>query len=53
LQVHAIDVPTIFKDFDDYWTPFFWAVRRQHRVTACRFPKIAVQSYATAFVQAW
>jgi SAM-dependent methyltransferase len=22
VEVRAIDVPTIFKDFDDYWTPF-------------------------------
>jgi SAM-dependent methyltransferase len=22
VQVHAIDVPTRFRDFDDYWTPF-------------------------------
>jgi SAM-dependent methyltransferase len=22
VQVRAIDVPTVFKDFDDYWTPF-------------------------------
>src|SRR6185436_12586142 len=22
IQVHAIDVPTRFRDFDDYWTPF-------------------------------
>jgi hypothetical protein len=23
VQVRSIDVPTIFKDFDDYWTPFW------------------------------
>ena len=22
VAVHAIDVPTVFRDFDDYWTPF-------------------------------
>jgi hypothetical protein len=22
VEVRAIDVPTIFKDFDDFWTPF-------------------------------
>ena len=22
VTVHAIDIPTIFQDFDDYWTPF-------------------------------
>jgi hypothetical protein len=22
VEVHAIDVPTIFHDFDDYWYPF-------------------------------
>jgi trans-aconitate methyltransferase len=22
VTVHAIDVPTVFRDFDDYWTPF-------------------------------
>jgi hypothetical protein len=22
VEVRAIDVPTAFKDFDDYWTPF-------------------------------
>jgi len=22
VRVMAIDVPTVFKDFDDYWTPF-------------------------------
>ena len=22
VQVNAIDVPTLFRDFDDYWTPF-------------------------------
>jgi SAM-dependent methyltransferase len=22
VEVHAIDVPTIFRDFDDYWSPF-------------------------------
>jgi len=22
VAVRAIDVPTVFKDFDDYWTPF-------------------------------
>jgi hypothetical protein len=22
IEVHAIDVPTRFRDFDDYWTPF-------------------------------
>jgi hypothetical protein len=22
VEVRAIDVPTVFKDFDDYWTPF-------------------------------
>lgn len=22
IVVHAIDVPTVFRDFDDYWTPF-------------------------------
>src|SRR5229473_1773985 len=22
VQVRAIDVPTVFRDFDDYWTPF-------------------------------
>ena len=22
VQVHTIDVPTRFRDFDDYWTPF-------------------------------
>ena len=22
VAVHAIDVPTVFRDFDDYWAPF-------------------------------
>jgi hypothetical protein len=22
VEVRAIDVPTVFRDFDDYWTPF-------------------------------
>ena len=22
MQTRAIDVPTVFRDFDDYWTPF-------------------------------
>jgi hypothetical protein len=22
VQVDAIEVPTVFRDFDDYWTPF-------------------------------
>jgi SAM-dependent methyltransferase len=22
VETHAIDVPTVFRDFDDYWTPF-------------------------------
>lgn len=22
VEVRAIDVPTVFKDFDDYWSPF-------------------------------
>ena len=22
VEVHAVDVPTIFRDFDDYWYPF-------------------------------
>lgn len=25
VEVRAIDVPTVFKDFDDYWTPFLTA----------------------------
>ena len=24
-MVHAIDVPTVFRDFDDYWLPFLGA----------------------------
>jgi hypothetical protein len=22
IEVRAIDIPTVFRDFDDYWTPF-------------------------------
>jgi SAM-dependent methyltransferase len=25
VRVHAIDVPTVFRDFDDYWSPFLGA----------------------------
>jgi hypothetical protein len=51
VKVPPIDA-TIFKDFEDYWTPFLGGQAPAPRVIACRFPKNAVQRYATAFVEA-
>lgn len=35
VEVRAIDVPTVFRDFEDYWSPS-WAARRPRRATRCR-----------------
>ena len=34
VEVQAIDVPTVFRNFDDYWSPFLEGTPRRPRDVA-------------------
>jgi hypothetical protein len=48
VEVSVIDVPTVFRDFEDYWSPS-WAARRTRRATQCRWAERGVRRFASAF----
>jgi SAM-dependent methyltransferase len=48
VETRSIDVPTIFRNFDDYWTPFLGG--HQRRATACLFLRTDVSRCVTAYV---
>ena len=49
VKTRSIDVPTVFRNFDDYWSPFLGG-QHQRRATVCRFLRTGVSPCGTAYV---